>query len=830
MKKKKHYIQTLLLWVFFLIYPSLYSQYSDFVRPEKAIKGFDYHILIANNNDFKYLKSHIPQFSNIEKLRIDGPVDVNLLSEIAGKFDNLEELQLRQFQGIISDVDLENIEWIPLVYLYVPQNREDALLLNNYWSRFNRISLEFEVVPDQYDFMKTWKSCKELQIIAPWTRVELDTALREISKWLPKLQKLAISLNNVEYLTQSIHRFKKLTRLTLIDAASLSTGTAIENLNEILTPVKIGDKDVNLVSGVNKTVIKKAIHMPLVFLTNNTELLNSELKHIKKIFPDGEVVQDFEWVEPDQKLDFVENLGFSEVKNRGTFPNPISKPLIEDFQEGIHYFEGNNSADQIFVGEGKWSILVPKGAIVNGSGETYLNNYTIKVKVMTNQERLLAYAPNLVYDSAQQKFQLNPSFLFDIQAFNEKELLSVKSGYFIEIHFIGNLNQNAHFYALRNQKWVHFYEYDYQFNDDHLAKIDFFQFYQGAQSGKFTGGSDLTNLDDKIENKGYCYLLKSNESKSWIIPFKNQYVEKVPKIADEKSFLLKRGASLIGVRNFVSDEPIEKGVYELRLYDKTKKLFPELKPFENYPLVFKTNMAKKDVTLQFFKAMKFFDVRIREFGGSYVLELKSNEGLWQIQLLEPKERFKSSPKKAKSEQKKFINKIQAYLMLRGLKSTALENAQKAIALKEFTESKSSILGSDNIPKSKMKRSYLIRSFGRFAFASADSIAATKFVELIPCEPGKIPLKVNQFVVVYDNPMSTICIGKSNRYSLDVVESNILYIACKDEFERVFILTGDKFRKLNIQNNTLTYVDMFQIPEQFYNQEIILNLFKIKRKN
>jgi len=830
MGKKKHFIQALLMWVFFLIYPSLVAQYSDFVRPEKAIKGFDYHILITNNNDFKYLKSHIPQFSNIEKLRIDGAVDVNLLSEIAGKFDNLEELQLRQFQGIISDVDLENIEWIPLVYLYVPQNREDALLLNNYWSRFNRISLEFEVAPDQYDFMKTWKSCKELQIMAPWTRSELDTALREISKLVPKLQKLAISVNNVEYLTPSIRRFKKLTRLTLIDAASLSTGIPIDNLNEILTPVKIGDKEVNLVSGVNKTVIKKAIHMPLIFLTNNTEFLTSELKHIKKIFPDGVVVQDFEWVEPEQKLDFVENLGFTQIKNRGDFPKPISNPLIEDFQDGIHFFEGNNNADQMFVGEGKWSILVPKNAITNSAGETYLNNYTIKVKVMTNQERLLAYAPNLVYDSAQQKFQLNPSFLFDIQAFDGKEILSIKPGYFIEVHFVGNLNQNARFYAMRNQKWVHFYEYDYQFNDDHLAKIDFFQFYQGAANAKFIGGSDLSSLDEKLEKKGYYYLLKENEAKSWVIPFKNQYVEKIPKIADEKSFLLKRGASLIGVRNFVSDKPIEKGVYELRLYDKTKKLFPELKQFENYPLVFKTNMAKKDVTLQFFKAMKFFDVRIREFGGSYVLELKSNEGLWQIQLQEPKERYKSSPRIAKREQKKFVSKIQGYLAARGGKINALETSQKSIALNELEESKSSILRSDNIPKSKMKRSFLIRSFGRFAFASADSIAATKFVELLPCEPGKIPLKVNQFIVVYDNPMSTIYFGKLNRYSLDIAENNILYIACKDEFERVFILTGDKFRKLNIQNNTLTYIDMVQIPEQFYSQEIILNLFKIKRKN
>ncbi len=80
----KHLLKIYFLGMFFLT-SFLNAQFGDFVRPEKAVTGFDYNVILTNYNDFKYLKSHIPEFSNIEKLRIDGAVDVNLLSEVANK-------------------------------------------------------------------------------------------------------------------------------------------------------------------------------------------------------------------------------------------------------------------------------------------------------------------------------------------------------------------------------------------------------------------------------------------------------------------------------------------------------------------------------------------------------------------------------------------------------------------------------------------------------------------------------------------------------------------------------------------------------------------------
>ena len=813
----------------FFLSSFLNAQYGDFVRPEKAVKGYDYHILLTNFSDFKYLKTHLPEFSNIEKLRIDGAVDVNLLSEVANKLDELEELQLRNFQGILSDNDLENLEWIPNVYVFVPQNREDAILLNNYWKRFHTISLEFEEVPDHYDFLKTWIKCKELQLIAPWSKTELDQAMKEISGYLPNLQKLAISVDVVTDLPQSVRNFKKIKKLTLIDAAALKNGVAIESMSEVFLPVKIGEKDFQIGSGVNKAIILKAVNMPLVYLTTENAFLTHELKHIKKIFPDGEKVEDFEWIEPEIKLDFVENLGYKYIEYQNDFPKSISKPLIEDFNDGSFVFEGNTERDMMFCGENRWTVSVPKSSLVEANNVNFLGNYQLKVIVISTPEKMAAYAPNLVYDSIGQLLRMNASVILDIQFFKGKELLSVKPGYFIQFAFVGQKVDQARFFAMKNQKFVHIYEYDYDFNDDNLQNIQFYDFHHGSKTAKIVGTSDVTLLDDKFETEGYYYLLKPFEDKSHITKFQGHLVEKLNKQKTNQDALLKRGSILVGLSNYNSKDKPEKGLFELQLSDKAKHFFPELNAFKNYPLVFQTAFSKKDVNLLFFKTMKFYDVRIRQFGGHWVLELKSNEGLWQIQLLEPKDRFKNNSSKAKSAQKKFLKRIEEYNNIRNQKLQALLNFQNKTLQNEIQGTIDMVFGAVNVPKNKSKNNFSIRSTGRFAYAAPDSFIQFMNLEIIPCEPGKIPLKVSQFEVVYANSLSGFTLGKQDRYSLNLNVTDLLYLICKDDFGRIYYLNGQEFRKLYLENNTLTYVELKPLPVKYYNQESLFIQLNNKKK-
>ena len=825
---KKHLLKIYFLGMFFLS-SFLNAQFGDFVRPEKAVKGYDYHILLTNFSDFKYLKTHLPEFSNIEKLRIDGAVDVNLLSEVANKLDELEELQLRNFQGILSDNDLENLEWIPNVYVFVPQNREDAILLNNYWKRFHTISLEFEEVPEHYDFLKTWNRCKDLQLIAPWRKTELDVAMKEISGYLPNLQKLSISVDVVTDLPPSVRNFKKIKKLTLIDAAALKNGVAFESLTEVFQAVKVNEKDFKIGFGVNQTNIKKVVNMPLVYLTTESAFLTHELKHIKKIYPDGEKVEDFEWIEPEIKLDFVENIGYKYSEYQNDFPKSISKPIIEDFNDGSFVFEGNSENNMLFCGENRWTISVPKSSLLDANNGNIVGSYQVKVKVISTPEKMAAFAPNLVYDSAGRQLRLNASVVVDIQFFKDNQLLKVKPGFFVQFAFVGQKVDQARFFALKNQKFVHFYEYDYDFNDDKLQNIQFYDFHHGSKTAKLVGTSDVTSLDDKFESQGYYYLLKPFEDRSYVSKFQGCLVEKSNKSKTGKEIVLKRGSILVGLRNYYSNDKPEKGIFELQVYDKEKQFFPELNAFKNYPLVFQTAFAKKDVNLLFFKTMKFYDIRIRQYGGHWVLELKSNEGLWQIQLLEPKDRFKSNPSKAKSEQKKFLKRIEEYNNIRNLKLQALVNFQNKTLQNEIQGTIDMVFGGENVPKNKSKNNFLIRSAGRFAYAAPDSFMQFMNLEIIPCEPGKIPLKVSQFEVIYANSLSGFTLEKQDRYSLNLNVTDLLYLLCKDEFGRIYYLNGDKFRKLGIEDNTLTYVDLELLPAKYYNQESLFIQLNKKKK-
>ena len=805
------------------------SQYADFVRPQKAVKGYQHHILLTNYQDFTYFKNHLSEFLSCEKLRIDGTVDVGLLSEVANKLDELEELQLRNFQGILSDVDLEFLEWIPCVYVYVPQNREDAILQNNYWKKFQTISLEFESVPEDFEFLSGWKKCRDLQLIAPWKKNEVNEALTEIAKWLPNLQKLTISLDVIRDLPKSVRLFSKLKKLTIIDAASLKIGIPIEDLSELLIPVKIGDKDVNIGFGVNQTSIKKSVTMPLIYLTQSNDFLAHELKYIKSIYPDGEKIEDYEWIEPEIKLDFVENIGFNWKKSIPGFPKNISTPSIEDFEDGFFEFNGHTKSDHVFLGEEKWMLSIPKNSLLNENKSEYQGEFSVKVKILTTAEQLLAVAPNLIAEQYGQSSPLRASVVVDVQLYAGKKLLDLKPGYYMQFAFVGNKIDSAQFFALKNGKFVNFYEYDYNFSDEKLQNIPFYEFYHGSKTAKIIGSVDQTLLDEKFELEGYQFLLKPKEDKTYLVDFQGSLIRKVVKLNNEKGVVLRKGSNLIGLKHFINERKIEKGIFELQVYDKEKQLFPELVAFKNYPIAFNTSFSNKDVNLLFFKAYKFHDIRFREFGGHWVLELKSNEGIWQIQLLEPKDRYKSTPSKAKSEQLKFLKKMLQYQQLRNQKNQRLYLHQNQKSTLEIQQTVDKIFGPTSVGKNKQKGVFLLRSTGRFAWANPDSLNDNSQLQIIPCEMGKIPLKVSHFQIIGNQGLTSLVFLPQERYSIPLDLQFVQYLVCKDVMGKTYVLTGEKFRKLAIEKNTLTYVDFELLPEQHWTQESLWNYLNKRKK-
>jgi hypothetical protein len=104
--------------------------------------------------------------------------------------------------------------------LYVPDGKENALLLNKNWSRIPGVTLVFQTVPDDYSFFNDWSSCKRIGLIAPFNQKEAALALDAVVANLPNVEELGISLDRLYQLPMAAKSLPKLRRLNLIDNAS----------------------------------------------------------------------------------------------------------------------------------------------------------------------------------------------------------------------------------------------------------------------------------------------------------------------------------------------------------------------------------------------------------------------------------------------------------------------------------------------------------------------------------------------------------------------------------------------------------------------------------
>ena len=516
--------------------------------------------------------------------------------------------------------------------------------------------------------------------------------------------------------------------------------------------------------------------------------------------------------------------------------------MLSDFSEGWFEFSGNNSEDRLFAADQAVVVMVPKGGMVTSDGKDWLGSYRLRIKVMNDVQRQMAYAPLLTLDSGGRKYTLASSLVLDIEAFSGKQVLKVKDGYFIEVRFVCAPDYNARFYAWdgSRNRWKNHYDYDYDFSDENIAAVDFYQFYAGRKTATVQTSVNMAGLEERIGTQGYNYLLNPDESKQALAKFSEFHVARVgEKAANENQTVLRRGRGVIGVRKFQGKEATEKGVFEMVLYDKTELLFPELKPLRDYPLVFRTNWEKKEVMDLFFRAHKFWDFSLYQSGNHVNVLLRSSEGLYQIELMQPKTRWANNPKKASREQVKFEKLIQQVLALHLQKDHAFQVYQAQQFQNQYQQTAVLALEIGALPKGIVRNSFKIRSLGRFAWASPLSPDSGMTLNIVVADQGQAPIDVSQFVIgykkpdavqVFNVPTGSIAPAMQTReFSLQLDPARVAFFAAKDTEGKFYALSGDAFRKLEIKNNSLMYLPLQLASEQLYTDESLRALLNLPKK-
>jgi hypothetical protein len=831
--------------VFLLCTASALQSQSLYVKPKTAIPGYSLYVEVTTPADLDYISTHLSAFAQTLRIRIAADVDIAKVAAVLGRLDNLEEAVLQKYQGILSDEDLSQLEWLHSLVLYVPDGKENALLLNKNWSRIPGVTLVFQTVPDDYSFFNDWRSCKRIGLIAPFNQQEAALALDAVVSNLPNVEELGISLDRLYHLPVAAKSLSKLRRLNLIDNASWVMEKDVTMLGDMSIQVGFYEKKRVLTKRNGASEDVSEIHpISLHYITSDPVLLASEQKFLSDYFPVVASADQVDLADPSEQKynDFAVSIPLNPLQGKSQFPKPISQPLLADFTDGWYEFAGNNNEDRLYAVDGSVVVMVPKGGLVAQDGRDWLGEYKVRVKVMNDVHRQMAYAPVLLLDSGGKKYNLSAPLVIDIEAFSGRELLKVKDGYFIEVRFAGAPDYNSRFYAwdAKQRKWRNYYDYDYDFPDENKAAIDFYQFYSGRKTAVIQTSVNMTGLQERINTQGYNYLLNPDESKQALMKFSEFYVGRVgEKAQNDQQFVLRRGRGVIGVRKYQGKEATEKGVFEMVLFDKTEMLYTELKPLRDYPLAFKTNWDRKEVMDNFFRLHKFWDVEIYQTGSQVNLMLRSAEGLWQIELLQPKNRWASNPKKASKEQVKFEKLIRQVMALKAQKNHAFDVYQAQLWQKEYAQTSALALESAGLPKGMVRNSFKIRSLGRFAWASPQAADSVLNVNVVISDQGQAPIDVAQWVMGLKKPdcvqvftvESQGGIGslQTREFALMLDPARVAFFAAKDTEGRIYSLSGDAFRKLEVKTNSLMYLPLNQAPEQQYNDESLRALLNLPKK-
>jgi hypothetical protein len=443
------------------------------------------------------------------------------------------------------------------------------------------------------------------------------------------------------------------------------------------------------------------------------------------------------------------------------------------------------------------------------AGKTvYHGEYNLRCKWLNTPAKLFTQAQSMEFDSAGRHYQLAPSGLLEITANANNENLSLREGYFIKIVFKDKPDTNGHFYAWNATKyrWDNFYDYDYTYDDSKLAAIDFYNFYAGKKTAKEIYSKDISDLNRRFENFGYSFLLDPGEIKAGIDQIGGYWVAAArDKPASAAAYTLKRGKSLIGLKKEFVDKKTEDGIVKFQIFDKTATLFPELKAFENYIFEVETKLNPRDFSAQFIRGNIYNDVRIVQIGTQFVMDLRTDEGYWRLDILSPAEKYKNNPAKAKICQNEFNNRFKKYLAVRNQKNTVLINYLNKNKLNDISIAKNTLLLQSLKTKGTTVKEMKIRSLGLFAWANPVQQPDTFSLIIKFTDDAGIPLDVKRAFVAHTSPFSYQSFNAADNYNVFINPAKLQYIACIDARNRVYVLTAAEFKSKGIKNNSLVFL-------------------------
>ncbi len=636
-----------------------YENISDALKhPNEAIRIG----ITGNTNEVKLLIDNYSSFKNLSAFKIKDASSeaewdklfVTLSKQPAIKEIELTFNEIKNVPGIISN--FKNLEKL---IIWGSPDLNYSNLFKNLSGLTNLKALELNGNEIE-NFPSELKQLKYLESFTITDNESINYAdLIDKLSALPELKKLSLEVNGITELPPNIAKLKSLKKLNISNNYVTNLPDEMAKLANLDSLDVSGNLIVNYVDEFNKLR-----GIDINYFSVEKGLSEEEKAAILKLFPNSTL---------DEKTEDADQEPLTETTiQAAVLQNQLFKPIVPELNLPTSTFVINSNINsQIDLPSGT-QIKIPNGTFVDKNNNPVNGNVTISYREFSNPFDIAFSGIPMEYSNDSMYYPMESAGMFEINAFQNNQPLSIKNGKEITIDLVSNDSSDSYnLYEIdtATKSWNDLGKrgtikiakpnsnnpadivvplisgqltptnYGFSENDIDSSAGNYRLSYQNGiilsnvweQYRDLLRQYDTTSFDSRFTESSYCYLTKYFNNKY------NRYL--YLKIYTNKNIPIEKDECLFQIENLG--------------HSNTN---PELRTFDGIIWASEGSETLKAFQKKYIRNKKYSDIRIEKSDEKFVLKLKEKKGVISI----PVHPFNNSKALPEKLQKNYDRRFRDY--------------------------------------------------------------------------------------------------------------------------------------------------------------------------
>jgi hypothetical protein len=767
------------------------AQNNDYFNP-KDVKTFRFeHLSLDNEKDIRMFIEHQDDYNFIEALKIGRTGQLQQILSKTGRFYNLRELNLKDYEGDIDEHSFDSCTEVETLHISISEEKLEQLRHISNCKKLNTLFLYIKGKPENLEPLKNLPQLKELHIIADLLPKDLQLVADYIKPQI-FMGTLGLSIDRITDIPLSLTKFRRLGRLVLYDNLSVYTNKGIDDLSE---------EKLSIVYNMAPDLM--AI-LAVSYYSNTGKLSDFEVDYLQQLYK-GEILP--------QQFAQEETLSENQINI------PFKKEFLPDFirtqefnppypaiEPAYEVFIINPLSNSVIYSNSGFKMTIPAHSFSNDAGESISDPVYIRIMQISQPSEILFSGLDLKNGHQ----YLAAQMIFNIRATTERSEAKLKDGYQIKVLMpVASDSAENYFFDYESGTWQNLNLYNQVFANN-FVPTDFYKIETGNQHIPYYQ-FDTSSFHSRFEG-AHHYFLNDKYNNSELLFRKNSFFTDLDrtwtndynKSGKLNGIKIKNGKSYIKIQKVIPKVRNKERQY-FKILDKTEQqIFPELKPLKNINFNVRfTPDTKKEFSENFIKDAKYNDVRLRYIQGRDYCEilLKTSDGYRKLQGFITDS---DDPKVIKKQLKKFQKAYVQYLKTRNRRADEFNelNMLRYAEYKAFSDKKAK-----SLEKDKKVSEIKIQQLGSFGvFYTKEPVFSTNLIAQYTDISG-LPIDIKDLYLV-DSRYNTVIRVSPGNISFD--PATCQYMVATDYSGNLYYANRSDIMASNLSNNALTYIKLKRV--------------------